>query len=133
MHWLETLMEKYGRLRLANEAIMADDLQSVLRDGRAQVRAAFAQKPSETKEADDMLVVGDNYQVTQAQPQHRGDWLKLVIGLGLLGAGVGTGVGGWLVADAIRSQKPAETTVIQSEQQDPTEPLRFKLELGDPE
>jgi len=111
-----------SRLGLARQAIMVQDLGQVLADSRAVVTAHNRKHLGEDynpPEEDDMGIhIGDivNQPVNQppvATPRKSGisPLMGGLIGAGLLATGLGAGVGGLLVADAIKNIKPGSTVV----------------------
>lgn len=119
MHWLEKLIEKYGRLRLANDAVLTQDRAAVLRQGRAAVQAwnslALGSPTAPAAGDEEMIHVGDVHVTGAASPpasRPPGSWGSVLLGAGLLATGVGLPTAA-LVAlralPALRSPVPVPT------------------------
>lgn len=115
MHWMETLLNQYGKLKIAAEAVELQDNQRVLEQDSAVVNAHHrryfgdAFKPPET---DDVIHIGDQVIHQHAPPPARkrsraGGLLKMALGAGLLATGVGGGIGIGLILDGLLNRPPA--------------------------
>lgn len=137
------MLRRWYGLRLAHEAILADDAQRVLKDARDATRAHnaridspdFGEAVSQQREqaAEDAMGihVGDVYYPPQAapvqvvaQPEPRrqsviGAVARAAIGAGLIATGAGAGAGAMILAEALRGKSapqgdaPPQTTIIQ--------------------
>jgi len=105
--WMSDLMDKYGRLQLWREAIQTGDLGQTLRQSRQMAAAAqekFNGLTVPPERDDDVVNLGS---ITVQQPPPRAPaFARLLVGAGLLATGVGVPIGGWLIADALRSLPP---------------------------
>ena len=99
MEWIESLLEKYGRLKLAQEAKDLDDARNVLATDREVVRAhhrrtlgeSFRQKGDD----DSMIHIGDRHDHVHVEETHAngrrgllaGPLGKLAVAAGLIASG----------------------------------------------
>lgn len=99
----KTLQQK---LRLAHEAMMVNDAQSVLRQDRDQVRnhhRTTLPTSQYSPAGDDMIQIGDSTtHVHQHTPKQQ--WGKLLLGLGLLASGIGVPAGALILGEQLLSQ-----------------------------
>lgn len=143
MHWLEKLIEKYGRLRLANDAILTQDRSAVLRQGRAAVQAwnamALGSSPAPAAGDEEMIHVGDVHVTGAAPPppsRSIGSWGSVLVGAGLLATGIGLPTAALVLlrglpalrptapVPAVPSQAPSESSTWR-----PDQDTLFDLEL----
>ena len=118
MSWVEMLLNNYGKLKLASEAVMVEDRQKLLRDGRDSVKAwnqtilgDAMPAPKDTPAGDDMIHIGDAVTHQHFPPPKTGlgTLAKLGVGAALIATGAGAGLGVPLILDALRP-KPAVAT-----------------------
>jgi hypothetical protein len=148
MEWIESLLEKYGRLKLAQEAKDLDDARNVLATDREVVRAhhrrtlgeSFRQKGDD----DSMIHIGDRHDHVHVEETHTngrrgllaGPLGKLAVAAGLIASGAGAGAGGLLLLEALQAG-PAQNSRwdppvgMHPDQTD--QDTRFELRLGPPE
>ncbi|HUG91377.1 MAG TPA: hypothetical protein VML55_11115 [Planctomycetaceae bacterium] len=145
MEWIESLLEKYGRLKLAQEAKDLDDARKVLATDREVVRAHHRRTLGEQfrQEGDDdgMIHIGDRHEhvhVTETHPANgrtgllSGPLAKLALAAGLAASGAGAGAGAVLLLDALRpSARQTPSPVVDQPASD--RDTHFELRLGPPE
>lgn len=112
------LGEVWAKLAVARQSVMIEDQAKQLNRSHAVVNAHDKKYGGSdyTAPEDPVIVIGDvNNEAPAAAPQtaKRGmsPLVSGLIGAGLLATGLGAGVGGWMIADAIRNIKPASTVV----------------------
>lgn len=120
---LEKVIGRGQALQLADNAMHLDDVSKVLAESRRQVRT---HNGGPAAEEDSMIHIGDvNYAASDltppgfdrkpptAAPSILPSLAKGLIGAGLLASGIGAPIGAWLIADAIRSAKPAAVETVK--------------------
>lgn len=134
--WLEKILNTYGRLHLAQDAVMVEDQRAYLADSRAANRAyqrtmLGAEFPgaAETKTEAEEMIVGDVTQHYHGTPPAKPNpLLQLVAAAALIATGAGAVAAIPLIADALKP-KPA---VTQTPPEFPDVP-NWGLELLPPE
>ena len=145
MEWIESLLEKYGRLKLAQEAKDLDDARKVLATDREVVRAHHRRTLGEQfrQEGDDdgMIHIGDRHEHVHVSETHppaggpgplAGRLAKLALAAGLAASGAGAGAGAVLLLDALRPA-PAPAPPAASDHGTADHDTRFELRLGPPD
>ena len=148
MEWIESLLEKYGRLKLAQEAKDLDDARNVLATDREVVRAHHRRTLGESfrQESDDdrMIHIGDRHEHVHVEETHTngrrgllsGPLGKLAVAAGLIASGAGAGAGGLMLLEALRAGPgptlpPTPPSAVQPGHAD--QDTHFELRLGPPE
>jgi hypothetical protein len=145
MEWIESLLEKYGRLKLAQEAKDLEDARKVLATDREVVRAHHRRTLGESfrEESDDegMIHIGDRHEHVHVSETHAPDGRrgllsgalgKLALTAGLVASGAGAGAGAALLLDAFRSAPTPHPTPVAVPDHDDQD-THFELRLGPPE
>lgn len=100
-----------NQVRLAHQAMMLNDAQSVLRNDRDSV--LHHQNQQALKHAnfsppgDDMIQIGDSTTHIHHHPSKQ-RWAKTLLGIGLLATGIGGPLGAWLLADQFTSKPKSQ-------------------------
>ena len=148
MEWIESLLEKYGRLKLAQEAKDLDDARKVLATDREVVRAHHRRTLGESfrQESDDdsMIHIGDRHEHVHVEETHTngrrgllaGPLGKLAVAAGLIASGAGAGAGGLMLLEALREgTEPNASSTVPSAMQPghADQDTQFELRLGPPD
>lgn len=92
MHWTDSFLSKWGRTRLAHEAVMVQDAAKMLRINR--------EKLTGKAESDDEMQVGDNHYTIHGGAAKSTSALLPALGAAALG------VGGTLAAMSLLNEQP---------------------------
>lgn len=112
MHWLNNLMETYGKLKIAEHASDLDDNRKVLATDREVVKAHHRKhlgRDFESPETEDVIHIGD-----QVQHVSKTSWL-MPLAVGLLSGVAGTGAIGaaLLAANLLKPTDKVEQPTVQ--------------------
>ena len=100
-HFLDKLREK---LSLGHQAVMLDDARETLKQNRKVSKGHhYAMQTSQDDAGEqDMMVLGDHTTHIYPSPKPSFDWMKILLGAGLLTAGAGLPAGGYLLMNALK-------------------------------
>ncbi|MCC7419815.1 MAG: hypothetical protein IT428_06020 [Planctomycetaceae bacterium] len=149
MQWIANLLQQAGKLRMAQDAVMTDDLQQVLRNGR-EAHKAYQRtmlgpefpKASDSAPGDDVIAIDSPTTVTHHHaPPVASSLAKVAMAFavaGPLGAGIAAGmaaipvVSHWLNKPATQTTAPATAATASDSPQPTIKQSTYWLELVPP-